>query len=67
MAFQLFAANIRKIDEFLTNKAAGDKKVRRFPARRKAKSLQDWVPTPGTVATATVDDGSADPDPPLTA
>ncbi len=65
MAFQLFAANMRKIDEFLSNKQAEDKKVRRLPSRRRTRSLPSWAPqTPTTVPAG---DATDDPDPPLTA
>lgn len=67
VAFQLFAANIRKINEFLTRKAAGEKKFLKLRARRKTKSLSTWAPASTTVVSATVDDASDDPDPPLTA
>ena len=39
VAFQLFAANIRKINGFLAMKAAGAKTIRKLPSRRKTKSL----------------------------
>src|SRR5665213_635797 len=67
VAFQLFAANISKINEFLTRKAAGDKRLRKLRPRRKTRSITTWVPTSTTAITPTVDDASADPDPPLTA
>jgi hypothetical protein len=67
VAFQLFSANIRKINEFLTRKASGEKKFRKLRARRKTRSLTTWAPASTTVVTATVDEASADPDPPLTA
>ena len=34
VAFQLFAANIRTMNELLTRKAAGEKKLRKLPSRR---------------------------------
>ncbi len=65
VAFQLFAANMRKIDEFLAKKEAEGKKVRKLPSRRRTRSLATWAPaTPATVATG---DATGDPDPPLTA
>ncbi len=67
VAFQLFAANIRKVNEFLTKMAVAEKKFRKLRARRTSRSLTAWAPASTTVATATVDDASADPDPPLTA
>ena len=67
VAFQLFSANIRKINEFLTRKASGEKKFRKLRTRRRTRSLTTWTPAPPTVVTGTVDDASADPDPPLTA
>ncbi|HEY5109687.1 MAG TPA: hypothetical protein VII96_08790, partial [Acidimicrobiales bacterium] len=67
VAFQLFAANIRKIDEFLTRMASGEKKIRKLWARRKTKSLTAWAPESTTAGTAEVDPAGADPDPPLTA
>jgi len=67
VAFQLCSANIRKINEFLTRKASGGKRLHRLPARRKTRSLTTWVPAPTTVVTDTLDDSSADPDPPLSA
>jgi hypothetical protein len=65
VAFQLFAANIWKIDEFLTKKAAEAKEVRKLPPRRRTKSITTWAPV--TAATAGADDATGDPDPPLTA
>ena len=67
VAFQLFSANIRKIDQFLTTKAAGGKKLRRLRARRRTRSLTTWAPSATTPVTAQEGDSSADPDPPLTA
>ena len=67
VAFQLCSANIRKISEFLAKKAAGDKRLRKLRPRRKTRSITTWVPTSTTAITPTVDDASADPDPPLTA
>ena len=67
VAFKLFAANLRKIDEFLARREADVKKVRKLPSRRRTRSLATWAPeTPSAVATP-VDDASGDPDPPLTA
>ncbi len=66
VAFQLFAANIRKINEFLDGLTTGDKKVRKLRGRRKTRSLNTWAPA-ATAVTGTVDGASADPDPPLTA
>jgi hypothetical protein len=67
VAFQLFAANMRKIDEFLAKKETEGQKVRKLPSRRLTKSLTTWAPQmpPGLAASA--DDASGDPDPPLTA
>ena len=67
MAFQLFSANIRKINEYLTRMVSGGKRLRKLPARRKTRSLTTWVPASTTVVTGTLDDSSADPDPPLNA
>jgi hypothetical protein len=45
VAFLLFAANLRKIEAFLTEEAVIDEGgMRRLPARRKTRSLQDWRP-----------------------
>lgn len=64
VAFQLFAANVRKIDKFLTKKAAEAQKVRKLPSRRRTKSLATWEPQQ---AGADGRNGvSSDPDPPLT-
>jgi hypothetical protein len=64
VAFQLFAANVRKIDKFLSKRAAESKKVRKLPSRRRTKSLATWGPQQARR------DGrngvSNDPDPPLT-
>jgi hypothetical protein len=65
VAFQLLAANLRKITEFLSKKAAEGKKVRRLPSRRRTKSLSDWVP--GVAMAAQAADATNDPDPPVTA
>ena len=65
VAFQLFGANVRKIDEFLTRRAAEAKKVRRFPSRRRTKSLSTWAPE--STAKAIGAHATDDPDPPLTA
>jgi hypothetical protein len=67
VSFQFFAANIRKVNEVLTRSASGEEKLRKHRARRQTRSLTTWAPAPPTVATATVDDSSADPDPPLSA
>ena len=79
VAFQLFAANIRKVNEFLAAKAAGAKKIRKLPSRRKTKSLGSWAPANASssiaslTATATLTVGlhgslsTSDPDPPLIA
>ena len=79
VSFQLFAANIRKINEFLAMKAPGAKKIRKLPSRRKTKSLGSWSPAnafPAIVsltATATLTVGlhgtlsTSDSDPPLIA
>ena len=67
VSFQFFAANIRKINELMARRASGKEKLRKLRARRRTRSLTTWSPAPPTVATATVDDASADPDPPLSA
>ena len=67
VAFQLFAANIRKVNELLATRASGEKKLRKLRARRRIRALRTWAPAPTTVVAATVDDVSADPDPPLIA
>jgi len=67
VAFQLFAANMRKIEEFLAHREAEGNKVRKLPSRRRTRSLPTWAPkTPAGIA-ATTDDATGDPDPPLTA
>ena len=63
--FQLCAANLRKIGEFLANPAAEGKKIRKRPSRRRTRSLATWAPK--APATAVVGDATDDPDPPLTA
>jgi hypothetical protein len=67
VALQLFAANMRKIDEFLVKKETEGQKVRKLPSRRLTKSLTTRAPQvpPGVAASA--ENASADPDPPLTA
>ena len=67
VSFQLFAANIRKINELMARRVSGKEKLRKLQARRRTRSLRTWVPAPPTVVTATVDDASADRDPPLIA
>ena len=67
LAFQLFAANIRKITQFLAKREAETKKVRKLPTRRKTTSLKQYAPAPILVSAAAALDASADPDPPLTA
>ena len=68
LSFQLFAANLRKIEEFLKARAKAIKgKVRRLPPRRRTKSLASWAPTTSTAVGATTGDATDDPDPPLTA
>ena len=67
VSFQFFAANIRKVNEVMARRASGEEKLRKLRARRRTRSLRTWAPLPPTVATATVDDNSADPDPPLSA
>ena len=67
VVFQLFSANIRKVNEFLTMKAAGGKNVRKLRGRRETRSLTTWAPESTAVATAVVDHTSANPDPPLSA
>ena len=67
VAFQLFAANLGKIDEFLAHREAEGNKVRKLPSRRRTRSLNTWAPkTPPGIA-ITGDDATGDPDPPLTA
>ena len=56
---------IRKIDEFLTKRAAEAKKVRTRPSRRRTQSLVTWAPE--SAATTDGGDATGDPDPPLTA
>jgi hypothetical protein len=65
VAFQLFAANLRKIDEFLAHREAEGKKIRKLPSRRRTRSLATWAPK--TPATVVAGDATDDPDPPLTA
>jgi len=67
VAFQLFAANIRTMNELLTRKAAGEKKLRKLPSRRMTRSLTTWAPASKAAVSGTADGASADPDPPLTA
>jgi len=67
LSFQFLAANIRKINEVMARRASVEEKLRKLRARRRTRSLTTWAPAPPTVATATVDDASADPDPPLIA
>jgi len=64
VAFQLFAANLRKIDEFLTKRAADAKKIRKLPSRRRTRSLATWAPADTGIGAG--DTASGDPDPPLT-
>ena len=52
---------------FVGRAEPGEEKLRKLRARRRTRSLTTWSPAPPTVATATVDDSSADPDPPLSA
>jgi hypothetical protein len=66
VAFQLLAANIRKINEFLTKKTSSEKKVRKSWTRRKTSSLTRWTPASTTVV-AEVDGAGTDPDPPIRA
>ena len=67
LSFQLFAANLRKIEEFLKARAKPSKeKIRELPSRRTTKSLTTWAPVTGVLA-APADATSDDPDPPLTA
>ena len=68
LSFQLFAANLRKIEEFLKARAKAIKgKVRKLPPCRRTKSLASWAPTTSTAVGATTGDATDDPDPPLTA
>ena len=60
-AFLLFGANLRKIDAFLSERAAVQAgTLRRPPRRRKTASIESWMPE---VVVAT----SSGPDPPVTA
>jgi hypothetical protein len=61
VAFQFFAANLRKIGQFLVKKFTEAKKLRTLLARRRTRSLADFAPAGkgDTVST------SGDPDPPL--
>jgi hypothetical protein len=61
VAFQLFAANLRKIGQFLVKRANEAKKIRTLPPRRKTRSLADFAPAGTSDAPFT----SGDPDPPL--
>jgi hypothetical protein len=66
LSFQLFGANLRKIEEFLKKRANAIKgKIRRLPSRRRTKSLTSWEPVTGVPAKSV--DTSDDPDPPITA
>jgi hypothetical protein len=67
VAFQLFAANMRKIDEFLARRATGNTKVRKLPSRRRTTPLQQWLPAPTTVIVPDPVDAGGDPDPPSSA
>ena len=67
VSFQFFAANIRKVNQFLTRRVSGGEKLRKHRAQRQTRSLTTLALAPPTVATATDDDTSADPDPPLSA
>jgi hypothetical protein len=63
VAFQLCAANFRKIEGFLAQamaEAAGT--VRHLPKRRRTRSLGRWLPDRSTLTHAEPDSG---PDPPL--
>jgi hypothetical protein len=61
VAFQLFAANLRKIAAFLAEEEAiAEGSVRRLPRRRRTQSIHAWRPAvPGAQS-------SAAPDPPCT-
>jgi hypothetical protein len=67
VAFQLFAANMRKIDEFLARRAVTGPRVRKLPSRRRTRSLKTWAPQSAVEAPAGTVDVPGDPDPPLTA
>jgi hypothetical protein len=67
VALQLFAANLRKIDEFLTRAAKEAKKVRRLPSRRRTKSLGEWAPVTQSPPDTVEISAAGDPDPPHTA
>src|SRR5665213_2378713 len=66
VALLLCAANLRKIESFLAQRAAeAAGMVRRRPRRRRTRDLDEWfpeVPPPGLPAS-----GSSDPDPPTAA
>ena len=65
VAFQLFAANLRKIGEFLAHLAAEGKKIRKLPSRRRIRSLPTWAPQ--APAAGVTGEATDDPEPPLTA
>jgi hypothetical protein len=65
VAFQFFAANIRKIGEFVVDREAEGTKIRKLPSRRRTRSLTTW--TPQTPAAAVASEATDDPDPPRTA
>ena len=67
VAFQLFAANLRKIDEFLARAAKEAKKVRRLPSRRTSKPHGEWAPATQPPPDPAQISSAADPDPPQTA
>lgn len=64
VSFQLFAANMRKVGEFLAHLGKEAKKIRKLPSRRHTKSLSSWAPEVSAVGSTA--DSSGDPDPPLT-
>jgi len=67
VAFQQFAANLRKIDEFLARREVDVKQVRRLPSRRCTQSLATWAPERPPYVGATTEGATDDLDPPLTA
>jgi hypothetical protein len=64
VAFQLFAANLRKIRQFLADKGANVTGIRKRAPRRTTRRLGDFL---SAVSTADIPSTSADPDPPLSA
>ena len=52
VALLVLAANVRKINEVFAMKAAVAKEIRKFPSRRKTKSLGSWAPAIASPANA---------------